>query len=97
MLAGGSCSNHTGGMKLLGYARASTEDQELTLEAQPGKLRCYCELHEHNLVDIVVASESAKSLDRSGLQSILTRLRDNEADGMLVVKLDRLTRELEDW
>jgi len=84
-------------MKLLAYARASTEDQEITLEAQPDKMRLYAALHEHTLVDEIIESESAKSLDRPGIQRAFAMLRNNDADGLLIVKLDRLTREQADW
>jgi len=84
-------------MRLIAYARGSTEEQELTLEAQPDKMQAYAALYEHDIVALIAKSESAKSLDREGIQDALARLRNNEADGLLVVKLDRLTRELDDW
>jgi len=84
-------------MKLIAYARASTEDQEITLEAQPDKMRTYAALYEHVLVDVIIESESAKSLDRPGIQRALAMLRNGQADGLLIVKLDRLTREQSDW
>jgi len=45
---------------------------------------------------IVDAGESAKSLDRPGLQRALAMLKKGEADALLVVKLDRLTRSVAD-
>jgi DNA invertase Pin-like site-specific DNA recombinase len=46
---------------------------------------------------IVDAGESAKSLNRPGLQRALAMLKRGEADGLAVVKLDRLTRSVADW
>ena len=45
---------------------------------------------------IVDAGESAKHLDRPGLQRALGMLKRGEADALLVVKLDRLTRSVRD-
>ena len=42
-------------MKVIGYARVSTDEQGasgLGLEAQTAKLRAYCELYGHELVDL---------------------------------------------
>ena len=43
------------------------------------------------------AGVSAKSLDRPGLAAALRRLTGGEADGLLVAKLDRLSRSVSDW
>ena len=45
---------------------------------------------------IVDAGESAKTLERPGLQRALAMLKAGEADALLVVKLDRLTRSVRD-
>jgi DNA invertase Pin-like site-specific DNA recombinase len=45
---------------------------------------------------VVDAGESAKTLDRPGLQRALGTLKRGEADALLVVKLDRLTRSVVD-
>jgi DNA invertase Pin-like site-specific DNA recombinase len=84
-------------MKTILYVRASTEDQQITLEAQQGKLAAYAALYELEIVETITEAESAKSLNRPGLQRALAMLRAGEADGLAVVKLDRLTRSLADW
>jgi DNA invertase Pin-like site-specific DNA recombinase len=84
-------------MKTILYVRASTEDQQITLEAQKDKLDAYAALYELQVVETVVESESAKSLNRTGLQRALAMLRSGQADGLAVVKLDRLTRNVADW
>jgi DNA invertase Pin-like site-specific DNA recombinase len=49
------------------------------------------------LLEVIVdAGESAKSLDRPGLQRALGMLKRGEAEAMLVVKLDRLARSVRD-
>ena len=84
--------------KVIGYIRVSTDKQAehgFSLEAQAEKLKAYAMLYDIDLVDLVVEQGSAKSVDREGLQSVLDRLGKN-ADGLLVVKLDRLTRSVAD-
>jgi site-specific DNA recombinase len=48
----------------------------------------------HVFVD---AGESGKSLDRPGIQSALAMLDRKEAHGLIVAKLDRLSRSVGDW
>jgi len=85
---------------VLGYIRVSVEkqaDEGVSLEAQRAKLRAYAELYDVDLVEIVEdAGKSASSLDRPGIQSVLARLRSGEVKGILVAKLDRLTRSIRD-
>ena len=84
--------------KVIGYIRVSTDKQAehgFSLEAQAEKLKAYAMLYDIELVDLVVEQGSAKSVDREGLQSVLDRLG-KDADGLLVVKLDRLTRSVAD-
>ena len=87
-------------MKVIAYTRVSTEEQAtqgVSLAAQEAKLRAYCDLYGHELLEVVVdAGESAKTLNRPGLQRALTALKAGEAEGLLVLKLDRLTRSVRD-
>ena len=87
-------------MKVVGYVRVSTQDQAeggISLAAQRQKLEQYAELFELDLVAIVEdAGASAKSLQRDGLQHALSLLDNREAEGLLVAKLDRLTRSVKD-
>lgn len=86
--------------RVIGYVRVSSDQQAdsgLGLDDQRAKLAAYCAAKELELVDVVVdAGESAKSLDRPGIQAALQRLARGEADALLVAKLDRLTRSLRD-
>lgn len=87
-------------MKVVLYTRVSTMDQSngVSLDAQQAKLEAYASLYDLTVVEIIVdAGESAKSLNRLGLQRALGLLRSGKADGLAVVKLDRLTRSVADW
>jgi DNA invertase Pin-like site-specific DNA recombinase len=88
-------------MRIVTYCRVSTSaqaDSGLGLEAQRTKIGQYAALYD---VDVVAAFEDAgqsgKDIDgRPGLQSALAMLDDGSADGLLVAKLDRLTRSVRD-
>ncbi|MCC7219795.1 MAG: recombinase family protein [Candidatus Contendobacter sp.] len=86
--------------KTIAYLRVSTDkqaDKGVSLEAQQDKAKAYAGLYDLDLVEVIVdAGESAKSLDRPGLQRALAMLKTGQADALLVVKLDRLTRSVVD-
>ena len=88
-------------MNVLLYARVSTTEQAdtgISLEAQIAKMRGYASLYDLTILEVITdAGESAKSLNRPGLQHALNLLRTGKADGLLIVKLDRLTRSIADW
>src|SRR5262245_9845331 len=87
-------------MRVIGYIRVSTEEQAtagVSLSAQAEKVRAYCALYDLTLLEVVEdAGASAKTLERPGLQRALSALRRGEADGVVVAKLDRLTRSVAD-
>jgi site-specific DNA recombinase len=89
-----------GPMKVVAYARVSTETQAergVSLQAQLSKLHAYAELYELEIVEVIEdGGASAKSLDRPGLQRALALLDAGKAQGLLVAKLDRLTRSVRD-
>ena len=88
-------------MRVIIYARVSTDEQAesgLSLQAQTEKLRAYASLYDLEVIEeIEDAGESAKTLKRRGLQRALQLLRTGQADGLVVAKLDRLTRSVSDW
>jgi len=88
-------------LRVDGYCRVSTEEQAsegLSLTNQEGRIRAYCSLYKLDLVRVVTdAGVSAKTLERDGLGEILDDLRAWRVDGMVILKLDRLTRRLRDW
>jgi DNA invertase Pin-like site-specific DNA recombinase len=87
-------------MRVIGYIRVSTEEQAtagVSLSAQAEKVRAYCALYDLTLVELVEdAGVSAKTLERPGLQRALCALHRGEAEGVVVAKLDRLTRSVAD-
>jgi site-specific DNA recombinase len=87
--------------RAVGYIRVSTEDQALTgvsLPAQRAKLQGYADLYGLELVAIEEDDGvSAKTLDRPALKRALAMIDRGEADGLLVAKLDRLSRSVADW
>jgi DNA invertase Pin-like site-specific DNA recombinase len=87
-------------MKVIGYIRVSTDEQAshgVSLGAQRAKLEQYAALYDLELVDVIVdAGASAKSLKRAGLQLALAALDAGRAQGLVITKLDRLTRSVKD-
>ena len=88
------------GTKAVAYVRVSTEKQAdagQSLDAQRAKVTAYAGLYDLELVEVIVdAGASAKTLDRPGLTRALAMLKSGEADALVVVKLDRLTRSVRD-
>ena len=86
--------------RTIAYLRVSTDkqaDRGVSLDAQRAKVKAYAELYDLELVEVVVdAGESAKSLKRPGLQRALGKLERRDAEALLIVKLDRLTRSVVD-
>jgi DNA invertase Pin-like site-specific DNA recombinase len=87
-------------MRAVGYVRVSTErqaEQGISLEAQQAKVRAMATVQGAELVDLIVdGGESAKSLNRPGLQRLLTLVHSGRVDAVIVAKLDRLTRSVKD-
>ena len=60
-------------------------------------MKAYAQLYDLELAEVIVdAAESAKSLKRPGLKRALGMLKAGDAEALLVVKLDRLTRSVVD-
>lgn len=94
----------TAGMKVVAYLRVSTEKQAeegVSLDVQRARCAAWCEATGYELVETVVdGGVSAKTLDRPGLKKALTLVgggaKRGESWGLLVMKLDRLTRSVRD-
>jgi len=85
--------------KTIAYIRVSTDkqaDKGHSLEAQQEKIEAYAKLYDLELIDTVIEAESAKNLNREGLQGALELLKSGKAEALIVVKLDRLTRSVAD-
>jgi len=87
-------------MRVVMYARVSTDEQEASghsLAQQQTKLEGYAALYDLDVAAVIVETESAKTLRRPGLERALDMLSSGEADGLVICKLDRLTRSIADW
>ncbi len=86
-------------MRAVGYVRTSpgSEVEGISLAAQETKIRQFADLYDLKLIGIASESQSsAKTLNRPRLQYVLEILQANQADGIIVAKLDRLTRSVAD-
>lgn len=87
-------------MRAIGYARVSTDkqaDSGVSLEAQQEKIRAMAVVQGAALQDLIVdAGESAKTLDRPGMERLLALVDARKVDTVIIAKLDRLTRSVKD-
>lgn len=87
-------------MKAIAYLRVSTEEQAqhgVSIAAQEAKARQYADLYGIEIVEVITdAGQSAKNMNRPGMIRILEMMRKREIEGVLVAKLDRLTRSVRD-
>jgi DNA invertase Pin-like site-specific DNA recombinase len=87
-------------MLAIGYVRVSTDRQAekgFSLEAQTEKIRAMAVVQGAELVDVIMdGGESAKSLNRPGMQQLLALIDNRRIDALIVAKLDRLTRSVKD-
>lgn len=84
-------------MRLVAYVRVSTQDQQ-TIANQVEKIRSYCDLHDHELIEVFSDHGlSAKNADRPGLRRAIKASTSNGVDGLVITKLDRLSRSVRDW
>jgi DNA invertase Pin-like site-specific DNA recombinase len=87
-------------MIAIGYVRVSTDrqaEQGVSLEAQEAKIRAMATVQGADLIDVVVdPGESAKSMNRPGIQRILSMIEGGEVQAVIIAKLDRLTRSVKD-
>jgi DNA invertase Pin-like site-specific DNA recombinase len=88
-------------MRVILYARVSTDEQAVSglgLEAQEALLRRALDYRGWELAEIVRDEGiSGSTLNRPGLYRALERIAAGEVDGLVVSKLDRLTRSMRDF
>ena len=87
-------------MSVVGYIRVSTSEQGengLGLEAQRTAIQASCEGRGWTLLRIEEDVLSGRTLARPGLASALAAVRSGEAAGLVVAKLDRLSRSVVDF
>ncbi len=89
-----------GPLGVCGYIRCSTEEQAssgLGLAAQRAVVEATCAQRGWQLADVVVdAGASGRDLERPGIRRVLEAIASGEVDGVVVAKLDRLSRSLAD-
>lgn len=88
-------------MKVIGYCRVSTsmqEEQGSSLDAQKDTIVQFCKARNLELIDVYkeCISGSVEPRERPLLSHVLRELDDNIADGIVIVKLDRLSRSIRD-
>jgi len=86
--------------KIVGYVRCSTNGQAEaghSIDTQLDQLRSYAHLYGIELVAIYCDEGfTGKNLDRPELKKALASISAGEAQGMLISKLDRLSRNVKD-
>jgi len=89
-----------GPVQVVGYVRVSTEDQGdlgVGLEAQREAIRAACAARKWQVVAIREDVASGKSLaKRPGLDAAMVAIHQGDAAGLVVAKLDRLSRSVID-
>jgi DNA invertase Pin-like site-specific DNA recombinase len=80
-----------------GFPRKSKQSLAFLLNAQQEKIRAMAVVHSATLAEIIVdGGESAKTLNRLGMQRLLELVDERKVDAVIVAKLDRLTRSVKD-
>lgn len=85
---------------VVGYVRVSTDEQGqrgVGLQAQRRAIQDECERRGWTLERVEEDVLSGKTLNRPGLRSALESCRNGDVDGILVAKLDRLSRSVLDF
>ena len=76
-------------------ARQCLPEQGVSLEAQEAKIRVMATVQSAELLDVIVdGGESAKSLNRPGLQRLPALTNTRKVQAVIVAKLDRLTHSV---
>lgn len=84
--------------KAVGYCRVSSDSQidNTSIENQNEKIKDYCKLYNVELVKIFIdEGESGSSTDkRNGYNDMIEFMKDNDINGIIVYKADRIHRRL---
>jgi site-specific DNA recombinase len=93
-------NDHKNTNRAIGYVRVSTQEQAqdgVSLDVQRDKIRAYCKSHGIRLIDIKADHGiSGGTMERPALQAAIAAIDRGQADTLIVVKLDRLTRSVKD-
>ncbi|WP_258142794.1 recombinase family protein [Arthrobacter sp. MYb227] len=84
-------------LNIVGYVRVSTDKQDISPEVQRGELEREAKRMGYNLVIIEELAASAATISkRPKMQAMLAELKAKKYHGLMVSKLDRLSRNMED-
>lgn len=84
-------------LHIVGYIRVSTDKQDISPEVQRGELEREAQRMGYHLVIVEELAASAASISkRPKIQAVLTDLKAGKYQGLMVSKLDRLSRNMED-
>mgnify|MGYP003633673197 FL=1 len=87
-------------MKVIGYVRVSSKKQVdgYSLKLQKDKIKEYCKFKDYDLIETYEdRGISGMSIDkREGYKDMVSYLRDNNIDGVVVWSLSRLGRRMKD-
>ncbi|MEM1867392.1 MAG: recombinase family protein [Thermosphaera sp.] len=85
-------------MRVLGYARVSTENQVKSgsLEEQKNQIRRFCELQGHELLEILCDAGLSALSDRPAWNRAMQWAREKKIEAIVVTKLDRWGRSVKD-
>ena len=93
-----NCHPDPGTIRLIGYARVSTDEQArdgVSLKAQKERLAAYAVAHGAKLIRVETDAGVSGKLaphKREGLTNALRAVKKGEAEGIVVLRLDRLSR-----
>lgn len=87
-------------MRIVAYLRVSTDRQDVSMESQRDLIERWAAYREHEIVawlsDPDVSGSTALD-SREGGAEVLRLLETKQADGLVVTKLDRLSRDVADF
>lgn len=87
-------------MKVAAYIRVSTNKQDLSMAAQRDLIERYAAYREHEVVAWITDPDTSGKVPiakREGGAQMLALLESGEAHGVIVTKLDRLSRDVPDF
>jgi len=84
--------------KHYGYCRVSTNEQAegISLEAQAARIKAYAAATGRVLEHVYIDELSGKNMSRPSLADLLAKVNLGEVESIFVVKIDRLTRSIQD-
>lgn len=87
-------------MRVVAYLRVSTDQQDTSMSAQRDLIERWAAYREHDIVAWLSDPDTSGGTglaDREGGREVLRMLHGKEAEGVVVTKLDRLSRDVADF